>query len=66
MDFKIWVTAVFCSVSSLIVSRYWTIPHAKEKAFTEGCLAADPSRVVLEINGKQRCLTQDQAKAVGK
>ncbi len=43
------------------ITAYYDPTH---ESFTRGCLAADPNRVVIEIAGKQRCLTQEQAKAV--
>ena len=32
--------------------------------FRTGCLTADPTRVVMTIEGEQRCLTREQAAAV--
>jgi hypothetical protein len=55
------------AMGGLLTTLLWELgiaPADVSKSFIQGCLAADPSRVVLEINGKQRCLTQEQAKAV--
>lgn len=54
------VGAGLAAVCTNLIWSFWFAPSH----FRDGCLAADASRVVLEVNGKQRCLTQEQAKAI--